>query len=153
MSLYHIDTIKHLSQLHGLFSLLRAKFLLENGSWAESPLKAVSLDYRAGSLAGVWDQCLCVPGAGQAHSAQPSRPATMPFYDLPFEGKPPFPAAHKRFLETFTIHSKCRWLRTSSSGILLWGFQLNNQHLTLMAKEFFLCLLLQNASPKNVFLC
>lgn len=53
MSLYHIDTIKDLSRRHGFFSLLRTKFLLENGSRAESPLKAVSLDYRAGSLAGV----------------------------------------------------------------------------------------------------
>lgn len=42
MKLYQINTIKDLSQLHGLVSFSRAKFLLDNVKRTESHLKVMS---------------------------------------------------------------------------------------------------------------
>ena len=136
INLCQTNAIKDLSQLHGLFSLSKAKFLLENVKRTDSLPKAFFLRCRAAFPGSVWDQRLCrLPGTDGPPCIQVS-----PFLAYPLKGTCPFPAAHEEFCRPFSM----QMFRSHLSIIPLWCVQLSVINtLALMGKaEFFLSLLL-----------
>lgn len=135
INLCQTNAIKDLSQLHGLFSLSKTKFLLENVKRTVSP-KHFSCVAGLRSL-GASETSVCADSLEQmGHPVFRSRH----FWPILWRLAYPFPAAHEEFCRPFSM----QMFRSHLSIIPLWCVQLSVINtLALMGKaEFFLSLLL-----------